>query len=270
MQKKLSTDFLEELYQTHHRLDNLAPDPLLFARGPGAEPYADPGEGEVAGLIAASMAYGQVGKIVEALGRVFGVLGDQPRSAILSTEPTQWRERLAGFAYRFHKTDDLALYFWLLRQTLERRGTLQALFDAHDEGGELGVALSGFCAELLCGDPRPLLSGSVIPPRHPVRHLLASPAGGGAAKRMCLYLRWMCRRDELDPGNWLGQEDTARLDVPLDVHVTRVGEALKFTRRNCAEWRMANEITEALRGFAPGDPLRYDFSLFRYGMEGLK
>ena len=99
-----------------------------------------------------------------------------------------------------------------------------------------------------------------------MRFLLASPASGGAAKRLCLYLRWMARRDALDPGYWSGAVETARLVVPLDTHVARVGRQLGLTGRATADWKMALEITEGLRRFDPADPLRFDFSLFRFGM----
>jgi uncharacterized protein (TIGR02757 family) len=272
MAKKLSLSFLENIYAEHHKLANLNPDPLIFARG-----YSDPEEGEVAALVSASFAYGQVGKIVAALGQIFAELGARPREMIMTTGPTEWLERFEGFTYRFHKGGDVALYLWLLRQTLERRGSLRALFSAHDNCDDshddshtdIAPAITGFCSELLSGDPRPLLPTSTLPPRHPVRHLLASPSGGSAAKRICLFLRWMSRADELDPGYWADMLAPSRLVVPLDTHVARVGRLLGMTARKSANWKTAVEITNALATHCPSDPLRYDFSLFRYGMHEL-
>jgi uncharacterized protein (TIGR02757 family) len=268
MPRKLTRNFLESLYAEHHKLAKLNPDPLIYARG-----YATPEEGEVAALVSASFAYGQVEKIVAALGQIFTQLGDTPSQAIINTDPHRWLEKFEGFTYRFHKGGDVALYLWLLRQALERRGSLRALFSAHDivgrnsDSADIAPAISGFCAEILAGDPRPLLSTSQLPQRHPVRHLLASPAGGSASKRLCLFLRWMARKDELDPGYWSDILSPARLVVPLDTHVARVGRLLGMTARKSADWKTAVEITQALAKHCPADPLRYDFSLFRYGME---
>jgi uncharacterized protein (TIGR02757 family) len=259
---RFSKEFLEDLYRTHHRIENLSPDPLIFTRG-----FADPAQGEVAGLIAASLAYGRVELIVVALGKIFTVLGPRPRDAILESPPERWLEAFDNFAYRFHKGRDLAIFFLLLSRTLEQEGNLRELFAAN-AGRDTGAALTAFCTKILAQDPRPLLASREIPSGHPVRFLLASPATGSAAKRMCLYLRWMIRRDQLDPGYWSGVLPPSRLVVPLDTHVARVSRLFGLSHRQTPDWKTACEITENLRRFDPSDPLRYDFSLFRYGMSG--
>jgi hypothetical protein len=60
----------------------------------------------------------------------------------------------------------------------------------------------------------------------------------------------------------------SRLVVPLDTHVIRVGRCLRLTRYASPGWKMAAEITAALRALDPGDPVRYDFSLCHIGMMG--
>lgn len=256
-----SKEWLEGLYCTHHRLENLYPDPLVFARG-----FADPADGELAGLVAAVFAYGQVGKILEALGRVFQITGNSLSSYLKSYRCAEALEALADFRYRFHKGADVALFFHLVRQALDARGGLGELFVRGDPGGDLGGALTAFADGLLAGDARPVLRTRRVPEGHPVRFLLASPGKGGAAKRLCLFLRWMVRADALDPGYWGGRVDPARLVIPLDTHVAWVGRVLGFSRRAAADWKSAREITEALKRYDPADPVRYDFSLFRFGM----
>ncbi len=253
---------LETLYRRYHRPEMLPPDPLVFVRR-----FGSPDDGEVAGLLAASLAYGRVDAIMGALGRVFGRLGPAPRKALETTPPREWVDRFEGFRYRFHRGQDLALLCVLVARALERYGGLARLFVQVDPGGDIRGALCGFAEAILGQDPRPVLPGRRVPDRHPVRHLLASPRRGGAAKRLCLFLRWMVRKDALDPGFWQGRVDPARLVVPLDVHVARAGRALGFTRRKSTDWRTAQEITGALRRYDPADPLRYEFSLFRFGMK---
>ena len=260
--RRLSRRFLDELYARHHRLANLDPDPLVFVRR-----YSDPLDAEVAGLVAASLAYGQVPKIMETLEGVFAVLGRSPRQALERMTPRDLLGGFEHFEYRFHKATDLALFLSLVRQSLERRGALSALFSAGDSRGDIGPTLSAFVDELLSGDPRPFLPTRDIPPAHPVRHFLPSPRKGGAAKRICLYLRWMIRKDEIDPGCWHGLVAPERLVIPLDTHVARVSRDLGLTGRKTADWKTALEVTDALRRYDPKDPVRYDFSLFRFGME---
>lgn len=254
-------EFLEDLYLQHHRSENLHPDPLVFARR-----YRDPADGEVTGLVAASLAYGQVGQIMATLEGVFSALGPHPAALVASSSPRGLFDLAEGFAYRFHKQRDLALFLHLLRQVLDRRGSLLRAFLVGDPGGEIAPALTAFAEEVLRGDARPLLRSRAVPAHHPVRHFLPSPARGGASKRLCLYLRWMVRKDALDPGFWAGAVDPARLVVPLDTHVARVGRTLGLTVRKAADWKTACEITRSLRRYDPADPVRYDFSLFRFGM----
>lgn len=256
-------EFLEALYRRHHRLENLAPDPLVFPRR-----FRAAREGELAGLIAACLAYGQVAQIMAALEGVFALLTPSPRRFLEGASPADLVASTAGFSYRFHKGSDLALFLHLLRQLLDRHGDVLGAFRAGDPGGPIGPALSSFADALLAGDPRPLLPSRSIPASHPVRHLVASPAAGGPAKRLCLYLRWMVRRDALDPGFWHGAVDPARLVVPLDTHVARAGRELGLTARRAADWKTACEITQALLRCDPADPVRFDFSLFRFGMGG--
>jgi uncharacterized protein (TIGR02757 family) len=96
-------------------------------------------------------------------------------------------------------------------------------------------------------------------------YLLPDPAAGSACKRLHLYLRWMVRRDAVDPGGW-SRVRARQLVAPVDVHMHRLGRALGFTKRRQADARTALEITAALRRFAPHDPVRYDFALTRLGI----
>jgi uncharacterized protein (TIGR02757 family) len=264
VEKVITKEFLEDLWRRHHRLSNLSPDPLVFARG-----YKDPLEGEAAGLIAAVFAYGRVEQIMKALGFIFGRLGSSPLNTLLSSSPKELTTLCEGFYYRFHKAPDLVLFLHLLSQALEKNKSLRELF-LKNLSGEIGESIAAFCGEILSGDCRPLLAAKELPKRHPVRFLLSSPSSGGAGKRLCLFLRWMVRKDELDPGYWRGALPTSNLVVPLDVHVARVGKFMGLTSRKDSGWKTAVEITASLRRFDPGDPLRYDFSLFRYGMKEFK
>lgn len=264
MPPELTKDFLEKIYTRHHRLEKLSPDPLLFGRG-----YPDPLEGETAALIASTLAYGRVEKIVEALGFVFSRLGDKPRERILGSGPEEFKDMFQGFAYRFHKGPDLAVFMLLLKRAIELKGDLVSLFLSGDDG-DYANALSSFGAAIIEGDPRPLVNSATLPKGHPARYLIATPRSGCAAKRLCLFMRWMARRDDLDPGYWEGRVDKARLVVPLDTHVAKVGRFLGMTGRKSADWKTAEEITLCLKRFYPFDPLRADFSLFRYGMKDLE
>ena len=105
------------------------------------------------------------------------------------------------------------------------------------------------------------------PGRTGVPYFFSRPSSGGACKRLNLYLRWMVRRDAVDLGVWT-RVAPARLIVPLDTHVIRLGQCLRLTRYRGPGWRMAADITARLRALDPGDPVRFDFSLCHVGMMG--
>ena len=98
-------------------------------------------------------------------------------------------------------------------------------------------------------------------------HLLPDPRRQSACKRLNLMLRWLVRRDRVDPGGW-DAVSASSLIVPLDTHIHRIGLGLGATRRRSAGMRTALEITAAFRGIAPEDPVRYDFALTRLGIRG--
>jgi uncharacterized protein (TIGR02757 family) len=142
---------------------------------------------------------------------------------------------------------------------LRERGSLQSCLCAHRRAGRISLveALTGFVEEL---------SGS----QEGIPHLLPTPVRGSACKRLWLFLRWMVRRDEVDPGGW-ERVSPAGLLVPLDVHMGRICRALGLTERSQADLKAAREATRAFRRIRPDDPVRYDFALTRVAMcEGMQ
>lgn len=81
-----------------------------------------------------------------------------------------------------------------------------------------------------------------------------------------MYLRWMVRpADGIDLGLWK-EVSPAKLVIPVDAHIQRIGGYLGLTSRKQADWRMAREITAALKTLDPGDPVKYDFALCHLGI----
>ena len=85
------------------------------------------------------------------------------------------------------------------------------------------------------------------------------------AKKMCMFLRWMIRRDSpVDLGIWLSFSPSD-LIIPLDTHVHRISTDLGLTNaRKCL--KTARCITDALREIWPDDPVKGDFALFGFGI----
>jgi uncharacterized protein (TIGR02757 family) len=96
-------------------------------------------------------------------------------------------------------------------------------------------------------------------------YLLPRPSMGSACKRLNLMLRWLVRKDGVDPGGW-DFVPPSMLVVPLDIHMYRAGRALGFTSRKSSDLRTALEITRGFREIEPEDPAKYDFALTRLGI----
>ena len=86
-----------------------------------------------------------------------------------------------------------------------------------------------------------------------------------ACKRLCLFLRWMIRRDGIvDLGVWR-KFSPADLLIPLDVHVNRVARQHGLLTRTSADMRAVEELTAHCRALYPHDPAIMDFALFGAG-----
>src|SRR5439155_19170277 len=105
----------------------------------------------------------------------------------------------------------------------------------------LHQALNQFTTTLRAAAPASQIARALGPTRG-LAHLLPSPLGPGAAKRLNLYLRWMVRGpDGVDLGLWRRVPRSA-LVIPLDTHVHRMARHLGLTRRNDLSWKTALEV----------------------------
>lgn len=91
-----------------------------------------------------------------------------------------------------------------------------------------------------------------------------------ACKRLCLFLRWMCRKDSpVDFGLW-DVCDPRNLIIPLDTHVHKQAIRLGLTKRRTPDLCTAIEITDRFAEIFPDDPTKGDFALFGYGVNNGK
>lgn len=87
-----------------------------------------------------------------------------------------------------------------------------------------------------------------------------------ACKRLCLFLRWMCRKGSpVDFGLWDVCEPR-NLIILLDTHVHKQALRLGLVKRRTSDLRTAIEITDRFAEIFPDDPTKGDFALFGYGV----
>ena len=230
--------------------------------------YARPDDREIAGFVAASLAYGNVKQIRRSAETALGAMGGSPSRFVRRFDPLSDAARFQHFTHRFNSGADLALLCYLLQQATNGTGSLQAFFlEGYEPSHEdIGPALISFVERVLALDVSPFYPSGTIPQKAGVRFFFPSPAQGSACKRLNLFLRWMVRRgDDIDFGIW-SEVSPAKLMMPLDTHVARIVRRLGLTRMKQANWRMAREVTRRLRAFDPDDPVKYDFALCRIGV----
>ena len=267
---RLSHERAVRLRRALDRLERTSPPRRRLPLDPVSLPhrYRDPRDVEVAGLLAASLAYGRADLFLPRVTRILESMGPSPAAFVRRLDVAGAKALLSGFVYRFNVGADVAVLLLGMGQMLERRGSLEAGFIAAREasGGELHGALGTFVRELRKVEVRAV--ERALGKTRGLDHLLPVPLGAGAAKRLHLYLRWMVRGpDGVDLGVWK-QVPPSGLLVPLDTHVARLAWRLGLVRRRTMGLAAAEDITANLRVIDPVDPVRYDFVLCHHGMSG--
>jgi uncharacterized protein (TIGR02757 family) len=244
---------LDQVYAVYNRPEFIHPDPLEFVHR-----YHAPLDREIVGMVASALAYGRVHQILRSVAEVLRRMGDSPSHFVREHSPAIIHKTFQGFRHRFTGGDQVAALLCGIKGLIHRHGSLHACFTAkcqpHDE--TIVPGLTAFVREL--GEEA----------RDEMTMLLPSPMKGSACKRLNLFLRWMVRSDDVDPGGW-NEVGARRLVIPLDTHMHRIGLEARLTRRKQADLQTALEVTRAFRRIAPEDPVRYDFALTRLGIRGI-
>jgi len=240
---------LEKIYKTYNKREFVHPDPLELLL-----PYATIKDREIVALIASSLAYGRVAQILQSVSSVLKIITISPYDFLMKSSFQSLKCAFKEFRHRFADGDQLSSLLFSTKKVLKKYGSLNKCFThALDENDTTVMnALIFFSNELASCRIKP-------------GHLIASPQKGSACKRMNLFLRWMVRQDDVDPGGWEGVTPS-KLIIPLDTHMYKIGLLLGFTNRKQMNMRTALEITCGFKKIIPNDPVKYDFALTRLGI----
>jgi uncharacterized protein (TIGR02757 family) len=247
----------EGLYNRYNHRNLIAPDPLQFVYQ-----YDKPSDKEIVAFLSAALAYGRVEQIEKSLTNLFTRMGKSPSAFVRGFDKAK-RQKLSNFKHRFTTGEDISDLLALLKKVLGRYGSIQKFFvqDYSPNDKNIIPPLTKFCDSLYAIYSKQhsgKLSGGL-------KFLLAGPAGGSACKRLNLFLRWMVRKDDVDPGLWKSV-DKAKLIVPVDVHIGRLCRILGFYNHKTISLASAIEITESFAQIEPADPVKFDFALSRIGI----
>jgi uncharacterized protein (TIGR02757 family) len=255
-------DLLDQLYRDFNYPDS-ATDPIQLVRR-----FDRPEDREVVGFVAASLAFGRVASVIQSIERVLAIVGPRPAAYVRRFEPRRDAPAFAGVVHRWTREADLVALLWLMRQMIDRSGSIEGFFlEGSDRAAaDVTQALDSFSTRALRLDLDAAYGRRARRThRLGVCYFFPRPSAGSGCKRVNLFLRWMVRHDALDLGVWT-RVSAAKLIVPLDTHVIRVGRCLRLTKYTSPGWRMAHDITASLRQLDPDDPVKYDFALCHLGM----
>ncbi len=252
---------LDQVYVGFNAPDS-ATDPIQIVRR-----FTSADDREVVGFCASALAFGRVASVLQSIERVLAIMGPNPAEYVRRFDPARDARAFGDFVHRWIRGADVAALIWILRQMIDRRGSIEGYFLEGDDPGAVDVeaALDSFSTRALALDLTAVYGRSRRSPRQGVCYFFPRPSAGSGCKRLNLFMRWMVRRDALDLGVWTGVSP-ARLIVPLDTHVIRVGRCLRLTTYTIPGWRMARDITASLRALDADDPVKYDFALCHLGM----
>ncbi len=244
------TQKLDHLYSKYNRREYLHPDPLEYLYR-----YKEPLDREITGMIAASLAYGRVAQILRSVSIVMDKMGPSPAAFLKRSNSEEIIRKFDGFCHRFATGHHMASLLLGIKSITGEYGSLYHCFLSGMGKKDQTVleGLSAFAEKL------------VFAADYNTGHLIALPGKGSSCKRLNLFLRWMVRKDAIDPGGW-DNISPAQLIVPLDTHLHNICYTLGLTNRKNPNMATALDITESFRKISPKDPVKYDFVLTRFGI----
>ncbi len=244
--------FLDEKVQMYNNPAFIDTDPVSVPRH-----FTKKEDIEIAGFLAATIAWGQRVTIINNANRLMAWMGHVPHDFILNFSDADLKP-FRKFVHRTFNGIDCEYFMWSLKNIYQNHGGLEQLFCNGFSTEERNVRKS-----------IQLFRERFFELDHPARtgKHIANPEKKASAKRINMFLRWMVRKDDqgVDFGIWKSIRPN-QLICPLDVHSAKVARKLGLLDRKINDWQAAEELTGNLRKLDTEDPVKYDFALFGLGI----
>jgi uncharacterized protein (TIGR02757 family) len=202
--------------------------------------------------------------IIKNAHKMMELMGNSPYDFVLSHRETDL-ERLGSFVHRTFNGQDFASFVRSLNHIYKNHNGLEAVLAKNQETHSMQKSISEF--KKVFFETSNCVQTRQIPYQYRTHKHISDPMKGSAAKRLNMYLRWMCRQDNkgVDLGIWKSISPSL-LSCPLDVHSGNVARKLGLLTRNQNDSKALLELDSQLRLLDPNDPVKYDFALFGLGV----
>lgn len=210
---------------------------------------------EIAAFLTSTIAWGNRKVIINNSQRMMKMMGNSPYDFVISHNDTQLK-RLNDFVHRTFNSQDFVTFVKSLQHIYSEHHGLEQAFAKNQQTLSMQHSISEFKKIFF----------EVSHQERTTKHV-SDPAQGSAAKRINMFLRWMCRNDNagVDFGLW-NTISPAALSCPLDVHSGNVARKLGLLERKQNDGKALAELDAALRLLDAADPVKYDFALFGLGV----
>lgn len=241
-------DFTVDKYNTPQFIE---PDPISIPHR-----YSLKEDIEISGFLVATIAWGNRKMIVKNGHRLMDLIGNSPFDFIMNHKEHDL-DKLDGFVHRTFNSIDLIHFIKALQHIYKNHKGFEQIFIKHANKDSLQPAIHEL-KKIFFEIPHPSRT---------TKHV-SDPVKGSAAKKINMWLRWMCRKDNkgVDFGLWESISPSI-LSCPLDVHSGNVARMLGLLTRKKNDAKALAELDNSLRKLDPKDPVKYDFALFGLGID---
>lgn len=248
----LLKEFLEEKVHLYDNKKFIESDPISIPHR-----FTKKQDIEIAGFLAATIAWGNRKSIITNAGKLMQWMDESPHDFILNFSKKDLQP-FNKFVHRTFNGTDCVFFLNSLQHLYRKYDSLEIPFSKGIDKNDVDIknAIIHFRKDFF----------SIKHPSRTEKHV-SDPAKKSSAKRLCMYLRWMVRKDKagVDFGIWKNIQPS-QLCLPLDVHTGNVSRTLGLLKRKQNDWQAVEEITTQLRKMDPNDPVKYDFALFSLGV----
>lgn len=255
--------FLDEKVIQYNTLDFIDSDPVQIPHL-----FSQKEDVEIAGFLTATISWGNRKMIIKNGHKMMAMMGNSPFDFVMSHNKNHL-EKLDSFAHRTFNRQDFIFFIKGIQHIYKNHNGLEMVFAKHQEQNSIQKSISEFKKVFFDTSMNNHFNEQetqFIDHTRTQKHI-SDPMNGSAAKRINMYLRWMCRQDNkgVDLGIWKSISPSL-LSCPLDVHSGNVARKLGLLTRKQNDGKALLELDAKLRELDPNDPVKYDFALFGLGV----